>query len=95
MEQVAPRQEWSQAALVLEKSIMSFVSWGLPPAVTLNVLLKLLATVSALLCLHLVELAQVSVQTCRICEIAFCTNLSNINGYISIRAETASIVKLT
>lgn len=71
MEQVVPHQEWYQAALVPEKSIMCFVSWDRLPAVTLNVLLKLLATVSALLYLHLVELAQVSVQTSPICEVSF------------------------
>lgn len=62
MEQVAPPQEWCPAALAPEKSITSSVSWVLPPAATLNASLKLRATVSELLCLHPVALAQVSAQ---------------------------------
>lgn len=63
MEQVAPHQEWCRAALAPEKSIISFASWVQLPAVTPNALLKLPAIVSALLCLHLVELEQVSLQS--------------------------------
>ena len=61
MEQAVPLQEWCLVALVPEKSITSFVSLVLLRAATPNVLPKLQAIVSALLCQHPVEQVQVSV----------------------------------
>lgn len=61
MEQAVQRQEWCQAALVPEKSTIFFVFWALQPAVTLNVLQKLLAIAFALPCPHHAELELVSV----------------------------------
>ena len=65
VEQAVPPQVWFQAALVPEKSITFFASWARPLAVTLNALLKQPAIVFALLCLHHVELALVSMQADR------------------------------